>query len=457
IEKGLKQIDYVLEHADSDGYLGPEILKSDPLTDRWPHTVFFRALMAYYSATGDERVIKSLERHYLRDSCDIDVIKRHVRELTNIEPILWTYEYTGNDRLLQLALEIFQKHNDDKNIWSPRYPLALKGMLTDWQGLWYINSLENYHGVTYNEVTKIAALVYMYTGNKTFLKGSVNAYHKMMRDHMLIDGIPSSDEHFMGRDAHNYHETCVISDLTWSAGYLLMATGQAEYADMIEKACFNAAPGVIKDDFKAIQYYSSVNQVIADRTSQHTPHRFSGSWTAFRPNHYIACCNGNVHRIMPNYIARMWMKDKNEGISAMLYGPSQISEKLGKEQQNVTITEETFYPFSDTIKFTINSGIPVTFKMSLRIPGWCSKASMEINSKPLSAELKPGTLAMIEREFSDGDVIILTLPMELKVSTWPRGGIGIERGPLVYALKIEEDWQVDELAGRRGTAGYPAW
>ena len=49
----MKQINYVLDHADPDGYLGPEFLKAHSELNRWPHVVFFRALIADYEKTHD--------------------------------------------------------------------------------------------------------------------------------------------------------------------------------------------------------------------------------------------------------------------------------------------------------------------------------------------------------------------------------------------------------------------
>lgn len=71
---------------------------------------------------------------------------------------------------------------------------------------------------------------------------SVRAMDKLIRHHMLVDGVPSSSENLRTRTAHDTHETCDIADFIWTAGYLLMATGSVAYADAIEKAMFKAFP-----------------------------------------------------------------------------------------------------------------------------------------------------------------------------------------------------------------------
>jgi hypothetical protein len=61
----------------------------------------------------------------------------------------------------------------------------------------------------------------------------------------------------------------------------------------------------------------------------------------------------------------------------------------------------------------------------------------------------------IARTFAQNDRVSLMLPMEIKVSRWPDGGIGITRGPLVYALRIEEDWQ--DASDPKLPPAFPAW
>ena len=80
---------------------------------------------------------------------------------------------------------------------------------------------------------------------------------------MLIDGVNSSTEALAGNDPLASHETCDITDYTWTMGYYLMATGDGQWADRIEKAIFNAGFGAITKDFRTMQYFSCPNQFIA--------------------------------------------------------------------------------------------------------------------------------------------------------------------------------------------------
>ena len=168
-----------------------------------------------------------------------------------------------------------------------------------------------------------------------------------------------------------------------------MATGDAKYADKIERACFNAAPGAVTKDFKELQYFSCPNQVIADRTSNHNLFFHGSEWMSYRPNPGTACCAGNVNRIMPNYVSRMWMKNNSGGPVAALYGPSEFTFNIGDE--NVVITEKTDYPFNEEIQFTIHTKNSVSFPFTLRIPGWCDNPEIVVYSKGEKKFIRPGT------------------------------------------------------------------
>jgi len=438
-EKAAKVTDYVLNHQDEDGYLGPKFLKEAVKDNRWVHAVFFRALTALHSATDDPRVPAALEKHYLNNTSP----HSQGREVCNIEEILWTYRQTGNEKLLKHAVEAYEDYNQH----HPKDATAMQNLLSE--------DFIECHGVTYLEIGKLGAILYCYTGDEQYLKAAEKAYKKLDRDQMLISGVNSSSEHLQGKTPLDSHETCDITNYALGASYLLMSTGNADYADKIERACFNALPGAITSDFKGLQYFSCPNQIIADKHSNHNLFYKGSEFMSYAPNAGAAyCCPGAVNLVMPNYIARMWMKDDFGNVTAALYGASEL--KTCVNGTNVIIRQETDYPFSDKIKFSFELSEPTEFAFSLRLPGWCENPSVEINGSSLTLSAKPGEFMPVKRLFSNGDTITLTLPMKLKLSRWQDSGIGVERGPLVYSLKIDERWETTPHEGK-STPDFPAW
>src|SRR5450432_82489 len=282
---------------------------------------------------------------------------------------------------------------------------------------------------------------------------SIAAFKKLDRYHMLIDGVNVSSEHLGPVNSQESHETCDISDYTWNIHYLLMATGEASYANKIERAAFNAAPGSVTSDFKALQYFSAPNQVIAARGSFI---RSGGDYMRYAPNPGTECCPGNVNRMMPNIAIHSWMSDGQGGIVAALYTPSSVSYPVGGEEQVVTIDEDTHYPFSDSIRFTMHLSENTVFNFYFRIPGWCRRPRVFLNGKPLDMQLSPGSYIPLRRLYRDGDRVTVVLPAAFTLVPGAERGISLVRGPLVYALKIDENWKIDS-ADARSTADFPAY
>jgi hypothetical protein len=440
-------IRYTLEHADADGYLGPHFFK-EPTGGfhRWPHTIFFRSLAAASDAGRNPSAVEALHKHYLQDKADYGTPTRNI---TNVEDILWCYERTGDKRLLDMAENAWREFS---RVTSPG------GDGGDLSALRVFAATPiDSHGVTYIETAKQPAILYLHTGNPEYLKFALAAQRRIFDHHMLIDGIPSTSEFYRTRTSLDSHETCDITDHTWSWGYMLMATGDGVWADRVERACLNAGFGAIKKDWKALQYFSCPNQFLATLNSDHNVMEHGGRKMAFQPNpgQRTACCGGDVHRLFPNYVIRMWMKDTHGGLAAVLYGPSRLKTTLGEARQEVEIVQETDYPFDERIHFTIHTAQAIQFPLSLRIPAWCDAPRIQANGKPVKAQTANG-FATLNRRFSPGDTVTLTLPMKAAVSRWPQNGIGVEHGPLVYSLPIKANW-APVVEAKFTTPEFPSW
>lgn len=436
INKAYAGIRHTLAHPQPNGRLGPQLF-----TSQWPMAVYFRVLQAAYAATGDTAIINALYQHYL--SYTPEEIGQAKRAIVNLEGMLWTYGKTNDPRLLQLAENAYALGGFELNMTTASSPDTLV-----------------LHGVTYMEMAKLPAILYSYTGKKRYLDAAINAMYKLDRDHMLPDGIPSSNEFLAGKDPLQSHETCDITDYTWTAGYLLMITGDGRWADKLERAVFNAGPGAVSKDFKNLQYFSSVNQVIATGNSNHNKFAHGSTWMAYWPCHETECCAGNVHRFMPNYAARMWMQDTQGAPVAALYGPS--VDTFHYRGKQCVITEDTRYPFADELSFTFNMPQSLQMPFTFRIPAWCKSPVVLINDQPYTGPLTPGAFVTLQRRFRNNDRIRLRFPMTPQLLSWGTWGAAVERGPLLYTYPVPEKVTTDtatyaNLGGKHSPdPGFPA-
>jgi hypothetical protein len=114
----------------------------------------------------------------------------------------------------------------------------------------------------------------------------------------------------------------------------------------------------------------------------------------------------------------------------------------------VVINETTNYPFDDQINFEISTKKAVSFPLKLRIPSWCREGVIMINGK-VHTNAAGGQVITLERVWENLDKVTLQLPMEVTISSWGKNSRTVERGPLVYALKVGERWEkgTDEKEG----------
>ncbi len=424
VEKFRRNLEFVLAHPQENGRLGH--FATDGNTE-WPFAVFFRAIAAYYETTGDKNIPGALKKHF--DSQSAASLGENFRHIANIEGLLKLYEWSGDEELISKACAAYEAFNEYSRIHYEKLdelPLAK------------LASMHNFvmHGVSFAEESKLPVLLYLYTGDRKMLELAEEGLRDVLERHEQICGIVSSNEFLSGRDPLQGYETCVITDFTWTLGYYLQATGDASYADRIEKIIYNALPGAITKDFHQLQYLSVPNQVIATESSTHSQmFRGFSPMQQYRPDHFPQCCPGNVHRAMPNFALRLWMLDAGNAPVAALYGASEFSgEYSGKKY---SFTEETEYPFDETLRFIFHTGekdginMPFTF----RVPGWCAGAVLRLNSRSTGLDLTPGQYHTLERTWQNGDTLELVLPMQ-PIQKLDRYWSYFECGPLVYSYAI---------------------
>lgn len=434
-ELGEKNVRYVLDHPRSDGKLGPYVLEDN----QWAFSVFARTLYAYYDKTGDSRVPQMLKNHF---AALPDTLTN--RQACIVEAMCKVYEYTGDKSVLAHAeriWDIFSMQGTADNEFFRYEDMVSSVPVT-------------VHGVTAAEVGKQPILLYLYTGDERYLKAGERFFSSVERRSELVDCIPASFEQLVPKFPEALHETCDISDFLWSYGYMLMSTGDVKWADKMESAMYNAALGAVSKDFKSLQYFSSPNQLVATHCSSIAPYGEAGaSRQAYRPGFDTECCSGNVHRMFPNYISRMWMRDNDGGIVAALYGPSSFSTKI--DGKIVTVSQITDYPFSGKIEFHFQMDRPSDFAFSFRVPVWAEGTVVSVNGSE-DKNVAAGVFHKIKRKFRDGDTIVLSLPMIPRILNFYPEAISVIKGPLLYTPLIEEN--EDKIVdGFKTSEEFPAY
>lgn len=460
--KVLQYINWTLTNQRPSGYFGP-ITKWERETgkkitpdncsegeDWWPKMVMLKVLQQYFTASNDIRVISFMSAYFKYQqqalhSCNIGKWTEWAasRGADNVLIIEWLYGITKERFLPDLAAEV-QAQSFPWSNWFAGRDWVINAAAYQDEKQWMTR-----HGVNVAMGLKDPVVQYRRTGDTNYLRAIHTGFHDLMTLHGLPMGVFSADEDLHGNNPVQGTELCAVVEAMFSLEQTIAVTGDARYMDALERMTFNALPTQTTDDYNNKQYFQIANQVHIKKGVFNFSLPFGREMNnVLGMRSGYTCCLANMHQGWTKFASHLWYGTPNGGVAALLYSPNQLKAKLGAAQTEVTINEETAYPFDDRVVFSISAKKSVEFDFSLRIPEWCKEAIISLNGNELRRE-KGGQVITITRNWKNGDKLDLRLPMTVTISEWGRNSRAIERGPLVYALRLGEQWQkgYDEKEG----------
>ncbi|MDP4187845.1 MAG: glycoside hydrolase family 127 protein [Bacteroidota bacterium] len=402
IHKTSSRLNYVVNGVLNGGetfiYWKPKSFVNDDFNN-WGHGLMGRALVSYYQATHDPKILQALVKVY--QSFPIKVAPDSTRHLprgaTNIDAMTETYLISGQEAILDSIIGYSKKMSviGEEQRWLRKKVIA-----------------ENFHhGVSFYELMRVPAMMYFWTGDKTELNATNKILEWGEEKNLLPVGICSSEEFLAGIGSFRNIETCNVPTSMWSFLWMMRLTGERSWGDRIEKIFFNAGPAPIARDFKTMCYYQSLNR-FSNKMPEENPIPGSGDLKFTDHGHDVLCCVGNVNNIIPDYISGMWMETMDNGLAATLYGPCILDKMINHAK--VSINCKTNYPFDNNIKMTFKLSKNVTMPIYLRIPEWCNHPSVKINGKVMAVKTEKGFMKIL-RAWKSNDQIQLDFPMSVQV------------------------------------------
>ncbi len=220
-----------------------------------------------------------------------------------------------------------------------------------------------------------------------------------------------------------YAETCAAIGLVLWSHRMLQLDCDARYADVMERALYN---GILSGISLEGTHFFYANPLASDG--------------AERPDWYgCACCPTNIIRLLASLGQYVYSESENEAAVHLYIAGSGTLRIAGQE---ITIRQETNYPWDGRVLMRLEMPRSARFGLRLRIPGWCREARLRINGGPPEpiGETEKGYLR-IERQWESGDSVEIGLPMPVeRMSAHPdvrqdAGRVALQRGPIVYCLE----------------------
>jgi hypothetical protein len=437
-------LEKVFQSQKADGYFGPSVIEKEhqnnndgSTPDLWPNMIMLWCMQSYYEYSNDARVISFMKKYFkwqttVPDEKLLKLYWENSRGGDNLFSIYWLYNRTGEKWLLDLADKIHRNTAD----WTQK------------------DKLPNWHNVNIAQCFREPATYYMQSRDSSFLNATYNNFYLIRNLYGQVPGgMFGADENARTGhdDPHQAVETCGMVEQMASDEILTAISGDPMWADNCEDVAFNTYPASFMPDFKSLRYLTAPNMVVSDSKNHSPGLENEGPFLMMNP-FSSRCCQHNHAQGWPYYAEHLWMATPDNGIAAILYNSSDVTAKVGKGN-TVTLKQTTNYPFEESITIEVSTAGTAEFPLYLRIPRWCSNAAVSVNG--VKQDIKPdaSSYLRIANKWKQGDLIILSLPMEIQVKEWAKNknSISINYGPLGLSLKINESYK---KMGSKETAIY---
>ena len=296
-------------------------------------------------------------------------------------------------------------------------------------------------GYLYSGVADVAAL----SNDTAYFHALEHIWGNMVSKKMYITGGIGSRAQGEGfgpnYELHNqtaYCETCAsIANVFWNHR-MFLATGQAKYEDVLERALYNGVLSGVSLSGDKFFYDNPLESM-----GQHGRQQWFG----------CACCPGNITRFMasvPNYV----YATQGDDVYVNLYVQSKAD--IVTETNELNVVQTTDYPWEGHVLVTVNPKNERRFALRFRIPGWAGdvvvpsdlysfasdvpSCSIRVNGKKVDMVESNG-YATIVRQWKKGDKVELSFPMEVRrvkaneQVVDNRGKTALQRGPVVFCLE----------------------
>ena len=467
----LRVADYLVSIQETDGYLGTyapdhRFMRPQPpkpaswdgapsvrTWDIWTHAYLILGLLEvqrhfpaphYLEAA---RRIGDLCRHTLTDGgIDITELGNHhgLSATVLMDPATELYFATGEPRYLELAQRVLQQANG-----HPELALLTRA-LEDAD----VSTIAT--GKAYQLAWNLVGLAKLHraTGNDDYRRAVEHAWRSIREHHLTLGGGPWGGVAHRSREVFNpagvfspygYVETC--SSLAWIQlnRELLAITGEARYAEEIERTAYNDLLGAQAPNGEDWCYY-----VFPNGKRVHTT--------------YWRCCKSSGAMALEELPALAYVRGDDGTVTINVYGAGSASFALDGAGE-LRIEQHTAYPYPDDVRLRLAVGRPMRFALKLRIPSWAAGATLAINGEDAAVALTQGQYAVLEREWHDGDEIVASFPMQPRLhrtvncnvqeSRAPDGSevrqevlhfeyAAVTCGPLVYATGLIDVFKVEE-------------
>lgn len=443
--EALRLADAVIDGQREDGSFGPEDA-SFAARGR-----MLRALTTAYGMTGDKRVLSFMLRYmkFLRDTLENAPLSADdaMHAADTMEAGVFLYNVTGQKAILSVMTLLVSQGADYTSMYSAfpyRTPVSrsiedaqLRRALADEKEDGYAHHLlRTANSANLCEGLRASALCAVLTGSGKHLAAPEKGLTRLNKSHGAVCGGVTGDPLLAGAHPSRGVTALSLCELASSLEVLLSHPDGEHFADQLDCLMYNGIAAAFAPDLHSVQPIQQANQVRIDRgmrfpLSADTANRF-----ALEDSETLCA----LLTAWPRYAASQWLLSRDDGLYAASYAPCQVRYRLGGA--SVRLNVESRYPVSGSVRITVGLSQSAAFPLHLRIPAWAKGATAAIAGEIIPAQ--PDTILTVNREWNDGDELLLTLPMAVEQVVGFHQAASIARGPLRFAFVPQHETREGE-------------
>jgi len=286
---------------------------------------------------------------------------------------------------------------------------------------------------------KVAGLAYIgfVDGSADAVKAARTYWNAVVGSRAFPTGAFGNRERFFPqRDAernlgNECGEMCAVCAMMRTAASLFCEDPRADKMDYVERALVNCVLSGIGRKGGEFLFYQSLKPV-AEKAFSHGHH----VWT---------CCVGAGVEA-PERFAEFAYFHNASSVWVNLFLDSTLSWRA----KGVTLTQKTRFAAEDRSTITVSCKGPAKFKMLVRRPSWCAAPAVKVCGAPKSVACGPDGYIVIDRTWSDGDVVEIDIPMGVRAETYADGKfVAYAKGPQILAGLTAPEFRKEDFAKRR--------
>jgi len=323
------------------------------------------------------------------------------------------YALTGEPRHLALAQKF--RHSA---IFDPM--AAGNDILNGWHGNAQIPKFIGYQRV------------YELTGAPKWGAAARNFWTFVTRDRSFNIGGHGLGEHFFPLDKFENAMTDVVGPETCNTYNMLKLTrhlysldAKAAKMDFYERGLYNQILPSQNPMTGGLVYYTALVS--------------SGAYRAYSDDFgCFWCCVGTGMENHALYGEGIY-SSKGDRLLVNLFIPSELNWR----EQGITVTQSTKFPAEPRTEFRFKTSVTATDRkltVAVRYPGWVAPGALKltVNGEAVSCSANPGSYAEVSRQWKNGDVLKVELPMRITTEFLPasKNYLSIFYGPLVLGGKL---------------------